>query len=294
MAFIFVTLILLSTVIALVYLYLTWNFNFWKKRGINGPKPKIFYGTQPNAITQKLNMIYDVIEHYKKYKGKEKFIGTFMIRTPELMILTPDLAKEVYVSKFRNFQDNTFSATFDKDLDPLFGLNPFILRGQEWKERRAEITPALTTNRVKASYPIMQKVCSQMVDFIKEGIEAKGKEYVFDIKDLTQRFTIQNVADSIYGIDADAFNINNKDSVLVEKAKNLLQGLFDSLAVMFVMNAVPFLNKFYKKATVAPETQRFFINLMQDAVELRKTTNQAERVDFLNYLIQLKEKKRVI
>jgi len=36
----------------------------------------------------------------------------------------------------------------DKKSDPLLALNPFFIGGQDWKERRAEITPALSANRV--------------------------------------------------------------------------------------------------------------------------------------------------
>lgn len=38
----------------------------------------------------------------------------------------------------------------DKDSDPIFGRNPFLLKGEEWKEKRAEITPAFTSLRVSA------------------------------------------------------------------------------------------------------------------------------------------------
>lgn len=36
----------------------------------------------------------------------------------------------------------------DVNVDPMFGRNPFILKGEEWKEKRNEITPAFTTTRV--------------------------------------------------------------------------------------------------------------------------------------------------
>jgi len=37
----------------------------------------------------------------------------------------------------------------DKTVDKILGNNPFVLRGDEWKERRAEITPGLSPNRVR-------------------------------------------------------------------------------------------------------------------------------------------------
>lgn len=36
----------------------------------------------------------------------------------------------------------------DKETDPIFSRNPFMLKGEEWKEKRAEITPAFTNTKV--------------------------------------------------------------------------------------------------------------------------------------------------
>lgn len=41
-----------------------------------------------------------------------------------------------------------FLIQIDKASDPILSQNPFILCGAEWKEKRAEITPAFTVSRV--------------------------------------------------------------------------------------------------------------------------------------------------
>lgn len=38
----------------------------------------------------------------------------------------------------------------DKNVDPIISRNPELLTGEEWKEKRAEITPAFTN--IKVSY----------------------------------------------------------------------------------------------------------------------------------------------
>jgi hypothetical protein len=52
------------------------------------------------------------------------------------------------IKHFSSFHDNEFSHMIDKESDPIFGRNPFMLCGEEWKTKRAEITPALSANRV--------------------------------------------------------------------------------------------------------------------------------------------------
>lgn len=64
------------------------------------------------------------------------------------MITSSTLAKDILVKNFKNFHDNEFGEMTDKEIDPLFGRNPFMLNGEEWKTKRAEITPAFTTSRV--------------------------------------------------------------------------------------------------------------------------------------------------
>lgn len=59
------TLVLLSGVIALLYVYFIWNFNYWKNRNIPGPTPKPLLGTVPSAITQERNVYYDLADSYK-------------------------------------------------------------------------------------------------------------------------------------------------------------------------------------------------------------------------------------
>lgn len=58
------------------------------------------------------------------------------------------------ITNFKNFHDNDLVGLIDKDTDPLFGRNPFMLEGNEWKEKRAEITPAFTPSRVITIYNI--------------------------------------------------------------------------------------------------------------------------------------------
>lgn len=37
----------------------------------------------------------------------------------------------------------------DKESDPLFGRNPFILKDEEWKEKRNQVSPAMSQSKVK-------------------------------------------------------------------------------------------------------------------------------------------------
>lgn len=58
-------LVTLALLAALVYKYLTWHHGVFKKLGLDGPKPNIFLGNFPSAITGKQPLVYDADEIYR-------------------------------------------------------------------------------------------------------------------------------------------------------------------------------------------------------------------------------------
>lgn len=58
-------LILLVIFVIFLYIYLTWNFDYWNKRGIIGPKPLPFLGTFPKSSVYLKNYIYELDDIYR-------------------------------------------------------------------------------------------------------------------------------------------------------------------------------------------------------------------------------------
>jgi hypothetical protein len=63
MLFAFILVIL--ALIVSVYIYLTWNFDYWQKLGVPSPKARVFFGDLPNEILRKKHVCYDVDKIYK-------------------------------------------------------------------------------------------------------------------------------------------------------------------------------------------------------------------------------------
>lgn len=61
----FILLLCVLTIFVLLYLFLTWNFNYWTKQGVPGPKPTVLIGSFPGVFTQKENIVYDIDRIYK-------------------------------------------------------------------------------------------------------------------------------------------------------------------------------------------------------------------------------------
>lgn len=134
---------------------------------------RAFFNRVRKKNIRKLIKFIDVC--IRDFRDKAPFVGIYTHRTPGLMVLDTHLVKEILVGKFKHFQNNytnvrisltfsdfskqfnwlvsrlPFNPQYNKENARLFGRNPFILRGNEWKENRADISPAFTTTKVCGS-----------------------------------------------------------------------------------------------------------------------------------------------
>lgn len=163
-----------------------------------------------------------------------------------------------------------------------------MLQGEEWKEKRAEITPAFTNTRLKALYPMIQEVEGRMVKYIHEEVQKKEP---FDAREISAKFSTDVVSLAIFGIDAQSFTKEKPE--IREMGRKLMapSGLF--ILQMFLVSAFPFLKKVLNAKFTTVEVEKFFASLMDQALQYRKD-NKVQREDFLDYLIQIRDKKEKV
>lgn len=88
---------------------------------------------------------------YRKYKSEYRCVGLFRTRDPVLLLIDPELIKDVMMRNFNNFHDNDLSKYIDKDKEPVFSQNAIAMTGDAWKEKRMDLSPAFTTNKVSVA-----------------------------------------------------------------------------------------------------------------------------------------------
>ncbi|XP_058454845.1 probable cytochrome P450 28a5 [Malaya genurostris] len=277
----------LASFLSVVYLFLTWEFNKWKKMGINGPKPQVLFGNVPNLLKKKRNTYYDLEKIYNDYKN-EPVVGYFSLRTPQLMIRDPELIKEVQSKSFNHFNANQFSDLVDEKSDPLFARNPFNLSGEKWKIRRGEITPAFTNNRIKALYTLMDEVCIRMTEYVNKQIKLNGS--TFDIKELMAKYTTDVVSNCIFAIDAQSFTKEKPE--IREMGRRIMDFNLIAQFALAALTFFPSIVKVYKFSLLPKDVEEFFIRIMSDAIRHRKQNNVV-RNDYLDHLLSLEAKKNI-
>ncbi|XP_055845079.1 probable cytochrome P450 28d1 [Episyrphus balteatus] len=283
-----VTLCLILIIVGLAYLFLVWNFDYWKKRGIKGPKPSPLYGSIPSMVNQKRNLGYDIKDIYNQYHKDEDFVGVYSIRTPELLILNPEFVHKVFVTEFKNFHDNEGSTWMDEKSDKILANNPFILTGEQWKERRQEVTPGITINRIKAVYPVTKEVCGKLTKYIK-NLCSKADPKGYDAKDISLRFTSELVTDAVLGVKAESLSDN--PTPILGMTKKLFELSTAFAFYSFLAGLWPTIKKFYKVKFFQKDCEDFFLGLLEKSLDLRRV-QKTDRLDFMNYMLQVQEKKR--
>ncbi|KAJ6644129.1 putative cytochrome P450 28a5 [Pseudolycoriella hygida] len=283
----FCTMILICLLFLLMYVYLAWNRNYWKNRGVPGPDPKFIWGTFAGSFQQKINQTTEIDELYRQYKHTTPFVGVYSGREPQLLIIDPEMVKSILIKDFKNFEDNQMTTMIDKKTDALLGRNPFFLTGNEWREKRAEITPAFTVSRIRAMYPIVDNVCTRLSEFIRQGpVNADG----FEGKELSAKYTTEVVSNCIYGIDSKSFA--KERSVLLTMGSSVLDSSSAMMIYFAVVTFFPIVKRYWKKAFVPKKTEDFFIKLTKDSVRMRDAGNN-QREDFMNFVLNLRNKKNL-
>lgn len=112
------TLILITIVIAVcvfIYLNLREKHKYFEKRGVVGPKPEFFFGNLRDVFFKKRHISSCIDDIYKTYKDKEQLVGFFNVTTPYLLIIDPELVKQIVIKDFKHFRNNEFSTLVSVD-----------------------------------------------------------------------------------------------------------------------------------------------------------------------------------
>ncbi|XP_044248933.1 probable cytochrome P450 28a5 [Drosophila takahashii] len=289
-----VTFTLVSLAAGLLYAVFIWNYDYWRKRGVPGPKPKLLCGNYPHMFNLKRHAIYDLNDIYRQNKDKYDAVGIFCSRTPQLLVVNPELARRVLVSNFRNFHDNEVSKGVDEKSDFIFANNPFTLTGEKWKNRRSDVTPGLTMGRIKTVYPVTHKVCQKLSEWAEKQIRLGSPDGI-NAKHMSLCFTTEVVTDCVLGLSAESFS--DKPTPIVSNIKELFNQPWTFVLFFVLTSTFPSLSHLIKIRFIPLKVERFLIDLMGSAVAARRAQltgeKQFERSDFLDYVLQLGEKRKL-
>ncbi|XP_022059754.1 cytochrome P450 3A27-like [Acanthochromis polyacanthus] len=273
------TLIVIFLTLVAIYGYAP--YGFFKKIGIQGPRPLPFIGT----FLEYRNGIHNFdVKCFEKYG---KMWGLYDGRQPLLAIMDTAMIKTILVkecySVFTNRRD--------------FGLNgPLrdavsIVEDEEWKRIRSVLSPSFTSGRLKEMYTIMLKHSSNLIKNLQKKAEADA---VIEVKEVFGPYSMDVVTSTAFSVDIDS--INHPTDPFVANIKRMVKfNLLNPLLVLVVL--FPFLMPLLEKMDVTffpSEVLKFFYSFLKTIKSDRNKNEHKNRVDFMQLMVdsQVAEIKR--
>ncbi|GMT02574.1 hypothetical protein PENTCL1PPCAC_24748, partial [Pristionchus entomophagus] len=174
--------------------YLVWQSQYWRRRGVPGPTPQLFFGnvTGLNKYDHPMPMkVHEWTKEFGKVYGYKDGVRNVLV------ISDMDMVNDVFVKQFDAFYARRVSApplAQDTDKNPRVHL--FEAKGSRWKRLRALASPSFSINSLKKIRPIIEDSAIKMV-YLMEQKQRDGKP--FNIQPFFSEFTLDSICRLVFG-----------------------------------------------------------------------------------------------
>ncbi|KAG8229719.1 hypothetical protein J437_LFUL007894 [Ladona fulva] len=271
---------LLALVFGLVYLYVTWNFNYWKKRGVPTAKPTFPFGnfSEIFTISQPSQDFYRDI--YDRFKG-QRYAGCVTFNEVILIPRDPELIKSIMVKDFSHFHDRGMLSSEDYDS---MSMNLFNLNGRPWNVLRNKLSPTFTSGKMKGMFPLIRKCTDELRHTILRDMDKSGNEIEF--KDLLARYTTDAIASVAFGVEGGSLSDPNAE--FRTYGRRVFDLSFPNNLRMATVLIVPYLCARLGIKTFDPSPVKYFTRMVHQTMAYREK-NGVKRQDFLQLLMGLRK-----
>lgn len=281
-ALIMITFVLVLIVIYIIYLNGIKNYNYWRKRGIAYVKPVPYFGTNIRATFRLLSLTQLTTEVYWKYP-KEKAVGLFFETRPALLIKDPDLIKRVLVTDFIKFYPRGLNLHKD-GVEPML-RNLFFADGDLWRLLRQRMTPAFTSGKLKAMFPL---ITERAVKLQARLLTAASSHRAQDARELMARYTTDFIGACGFGLDADS--LNEEDSAFRRLGAKIFKIGFRDTAKLILKLLFP---SILKNMKLLGRVEQEIIDLF-GAILKERNYEPSGRNDFVDLLLECQKKGMIV
>ena len=265
-------------VIAGVYLFLKKKYSYFEELEIPHLKPSWLFGSLKDFRTK--HMADVMREIYQACKRKDVVAGFYSFFSPTLVITDLDLVKLILVKDFNNFTDRGLYV--NEEDDPLTG-NLFLTAGEKWRFLRSKLSPVFTSGKIKMMY---NTISDKGENFVS-AIERASKSGSVEMKEISNRFAIDVVSSCAFGMEANTLNSEHPE--LVSIFKQVFNDGGPGMLYIFFLFAFPKFSKFLHLRQFNKKISEYFYDIIGGSISYREQ-NKVNRNDFLNMLVELKNK----
>ena len=272
-------LCILAVIFLIFYYYCTLNYNFWKVRGVRGPKPSFPLGNFKTIMLNRLSVGDYLNVIYKDFKD-EPMIGIYARTTPVLILKDPEFIKDVLIKDFTTFADRGLK--IHEKVEPL-SQHLFSLEPTRWRPLRNKLSPVFTSGKLKEMFYLLLESSDHLEKYM-ETIVSRNEP--IECRDLTAKFTTNVIGSCAFGININSFRDEEND--FLRMGKKIFQITFWRSIKMRIRDATPWLFDLLGPLLQDREINSFFTNLIIETMRYRKD-NSIQRHDFVDLLKDIKE-----
>lgn len=260
-----------------IYYYLVSNFQYWKKLGVEGPKPVPIFGNFKDVFLNKKHDAQLITQFYEEFKD-EPLIGVYELNQPKLIVKDLNLLKDVVIRDFNVFADRGYR-THEK-VEP-FTAHIFNLEFKRWKPLRAKLTPIFTSGKLKDMFYLISDCADH---FQKYALSIADKSDSVDCHNLASKFTTDSIGVCAFGLDMNA--IADKESEFRKFGRSLFEPSFKNKTRRIIRTVSPMLYDIIG-GFLQPSAYQFFEKSIKQNIDYRKENN-IRKNDFIDLLTDLK------
>lgn len=265
---------------AAVYFFLKKRFAHFEENGIPFVKPNSWMLGNMGEVRTKIHMVDLFRQIYEACKGKDVIAGYFTSVSPTILITDLEMLKNVTVKDFNYFTDRGIYV--NEEADPISG-HLFSIDGDKWKFLRNKLSPVFTSGKIKMMY---NTIADKGQNFVT-AIEEASKSGSIEMKEMANRFTIDVISSCAFGMESNTLKQEHPEFVQLFKNIFGVDGL--SMFKQLFLSVFPKFSKFLNLRMFTKNIENFFYENVGGTMHYREQ-NKVVRNDFLNMLLQLKNK----
>ncbi|KAM3960438.1 cytochrome P450 6B6-like [Aphomia sociella] len=277
-----ITLAVVLVALAVFYYYSVKSYKYWESKGIKHDKPSPIFGNNlRNFIAQK-SITELAVEAYWKYP-KEKVVGFYRAGRPELVVRDPEIIKRILITDFLHFYPRGLN-TNKGHFEPLM-RNLFFADGDLWRLLRQRMTPAFTSGKLKAMFPLIVERAEKLQ---ARALSAAASGRTMDARDLMARYTTDFIGACGFGLDADS--LNEEDSAFRKLGAKIFKPTPKDILGIVLKYVVPSIGKHFK---LLGRIENDMINLTKQILQQRNYEPSGKN-DFVDLLLECKKKGVIV
>lgn len=279
--------------------------SYWKSRGIDGPTPWPFFGTNIYYVFR--NKIDAETDWHEKYG---KTFGLYDGYWPTLRTIDNEVIKQVWIKDFSSFTDRFGVFVYGEVAKNWLFFSP----GERWANQRALMAPVFTSVRMRSMLTMMKSCTATFKNFIGQqmdqsaaqtkangtstnGLKQNGYQNrhfkpnsVLISKDELMSYNLDVTAQSLFGL---------KLNTYVDKTSEMFQrafafSSFDVKRFAVYLLTPAFITRLIKFDLLHYSKFEYFDKLVASILRERRSQKKVEKVapakanDFIQYLMDAK------